>query len=228
MFVRARDCEWSLLGTGKLIARRGEHCSVEYFDAPTSKPIVHNIEANLIDPITLPEQTRIYYFNDAPPAWEIGRLLDDHGDTQLVKFPNGQTRHLSVADVFVRWARPIEDPTPFLGGKINETPRFADGRSAIVRSLLNQRGASMGMSALLSSAIELEPHQIEVVRRILQDPVQRYLLADEVGLGKTIEAGILIRQCILDAAESAQVLIIVPEPLVPQWRSELEAGVRYG
>jgi hypothetical protein len=34
---------------------------------------------------------------------------------------------------------------------------------------------------------------VEVVRRVLQDPAQRYLLADEVGLGKTIEAGILIR-----------------------------------
>ena len=122
----------------------------------------------------------------------------------------------------MRWARPIADPTPFLDGKINETPRFADSRSAFVRSLLSQRAASMGMSAMPSSAVELEAHQIEVVRRILQDPVQRYLLADEVGLGKTIEAGVLIRQVILDAAEDALVLVIVPGPLVPQWRSELE------
>ena len=91
-----------------------------------------------------------------------------------------------------------------------------------MRSLLSQRAASMGMSAMPSSAVELEAHQIEVVRRILQDPVQRYLLADEVGLGKTIEAGVLIRQVILDAAEDALVLVIVPGPLVPQWRSELE------
>lgn len=81
----------------------------------------------------------------------------------------------------------------------------------------------MGMSALASSSVELEAHQIEVVRRILQDPVQRYLLADEVGLGKTIEAGILISQCILDAGDHALVLVIVPEALVSQWRSELES-----
>ncbi len=39
------------------------------------------------------------------------------------------------------------------------------------------------MSALVSAGIELVPHQIAAVRRILADPVQRYLLADEVGLG---------------------------------------------
>jgi ATP-dependent helicase HepA len=68
----------------------------------------------------------------------------------------------------------------------------------------------MGMSGVLSSAIDFESHQLEVVSRILQDPVQRYMLADEVGLGKTIEAGMLIRQCILDLGSEAQVLIIVP------------------
>ncbi|PPQ35824.1 hypothetical protein CKO16_19595 [Rhodoblastus acidophilus] len=86
-----------------------------------------------------------------------------------------------------------------------------------------QRAVTMGMSALASSAVELEAHQIEVVRRILQDPVQRYLLADEVGLGKTIEAGILIRQCVLDCGDDALILVIVPDELVAQWRGELDS-----
>lgn len=210
------------LGIGKLVERTGKQCTVEYFDAPTSEPIIRQFESNQIQVVSLPEQTRVYHFNETVGAWEIGRILDDLGDSQLIRFPNSTTKHLKVTDIFVRWARPIADPTPFLGGKINETPRFADSRSAFVRSLLSQRAASMGMSALPSSAVELEAHQIEVVRRILQDPVQRYLLADEVGLGKTIEAGVLIRQVILDAAEDALVLVIVPGPLVPQWRSELE------
>ena len=80
----------------------------------------------------------------------------------------------------------------------------------------------MDMSALLPSAIELEAHQIEVVRRNPPDPIQRYLLADEVGLGKTIEAEILIRQCLLDAGPADRVLVIVPNSLVRQWRFELE------
>ena len=221
MFVRVLRGEYGPLGIGKHINRRGTLCSVEFFDAPTSDPIVHTIEADHLEAYPLPEQTRVYYFNPNLGAWEIGRLIDDYGDTQYVKFPNGADRHLRVADVFVRWAQPISDPTPFLAGKINETPRFADGRCGFVRSLIAQRGANMGMSALACSAVELEAHQIEVVRRVLQDPVQRYLLADEVGLGKTIEAGILIRQCFLDAGDNVAVVVIVPEALVPQWKTEL-------
>lgn len=221
VFVRATGGEFASLGIGKQIDRQGDVCSVEYFDAPVADTIVHSISANLVEAITLPEQTRVYHFNPLLAAWEIGRLLDDLGASQYVKFPNGSDRHLAVSEIFVRWAKPIADPASFLGGKINETPRFSDGRSGFVHSLIKQRAVTMGMSALASSAIELEAHQIEVVRRVLQDPVQRYLLADEVGLGKTVEAGILIRQCFLDGDNETQVLVIVPDALVPQWRSEL-------
>ncbi|WP_281040955.1 protein DpdE [Rhizobium sp. BK068] len=206
---------------GKQIDRRGSLCAVEYFDSPMSELVVHQIEAHLIERVTLAEQTRIYHFDEAAGSWEIGRLLDDHGDSQLVQFPNGKAKHLKVEALFVRWARPIADPTLFLANQINESPRFSDGRTAFVRSQTRQRAASMGMSALLASAIELEAHQVEVVRRILQDPVQRYLLADEVGLGKTIEAGVLIRQCVLDTQQKCSILVIVPAALVDQWRREL-------
>lgn len=77
------------------------------------------------------------------------------------------------------------------------------------------------MSGLISSLIELEEHQAEVVKRVLQDPVQRYLLADEVGLGKMIEAGVLIGQYTLDAPADHRVLVVAPPPLVMQWRREL-------
>lgn len=221
VFVRAVGSDFASLGIGKQIDIQDDVCLVEFFDAPTSDPIVHAIPTESVHPVTLPGQTRVYHFNPALSSWQIGRLLDDHGANQYVKFPNGQDRILHVSEVYVRWAMPIVDPTPFLGGKINETPRFSDARSGFVRSLISQRAVTMGMSALTSSAIELEAHQIEVARRVLQDPVQRYLLADEVGLGKTIEAGILIRQCFLDSGDESQVLVIVPDALVAQWRSEL-------
>ena len=191
MFVSIKTPNGGTRGLAKFIGRVGERASVEFFDAPTLPPRTEEIDAGLVEPITLPEQTRLYHFNERLQAWRIGRLIDDHGDSQFIKFPNGEGALLPVSDVFVRCAAPIADPTPFLAAKITETPRFADARSAFVRSVVAQRGASIGMSALLSSAIELEAHQIEVVRRVLQDPIQRYLLADEVGLGKTIEAGIL-------------------------------------
>ncbi|MVA26558.1 protein DpdE [Agrobacterium vitis] len=220
MFVRAIEGEFAELGIGKLIDRRGQTALVEYFDSPNSETHVHSMDVELVAPVALPEQTRIYYFSKATAAWEIGRVLDDQGEFLYVKFPNGIDRRLRPLEAFVRWAKPISDPTAFLAARINETPRFSAGRSGFVRSLVSQRGATIGMSAVASSAIELEAHQIEVVRRVLQDPVQRYLLADEVGLGKTIEAGMLIRQCHLDAPD-VQILVIVPDALVQQWRIEL-------
>lgn len=221
MFVRAISGHYASLGVGKCIDRRGTLCSVEYFDSPTTDVVVHTIEKDLIARVALAKHTRVYHFDEAARTWEIGRFLEDHGDSQLVQFPNAKLVYLKLESIFVRWSRPILDPTPLLANLINETPRFSDGRTTFVRSQMRQRAAAIGISALLSCAIELEAHQIEVVRRILQDPVQRYLLADEVGLGKTIEAGVLIRQCILDTEENCVVLVIVPGALVDQWRAEL-------
>lgn len=221
MFVKALVGEAAAWGIGKQIDRSGDLCTVEYFDAPSSDRITVICPADAIAPLRIPEQSRIYHFDAKIGAWEIGRLLDDHGDKQLVQFPNKVTRLLDVVDVYARWSQPIGDPTPFLANFINESPRFSEGRSAFTRSQMHQRAASLGMSALLSSAIELENHQVEVVRRVLQDPVQRYLLADEVGLGKTIEAGILVRQCVLDCGPDITIVIIVPDALVLQWRDEL-------
>ena len=56
---------------------------------------------------------------------------------------------------------------------------------------------------------------------MLADPIERYLLADEVGLGKTIEAGILIRQHVIDRPREVRVLVVVPKHLVQQWKAEL-------
>jgi ATP-dependent helicase HepA len=175
VFVSVRAANGSVRGLAKLVERNAERLVVEFFDAPTMPPRLEEVESTLVDPITLPEQTRLYHFNERLQAWRIGRLIDDHGDSQFIKFPHGQGAVLPVADVFVRCAAPIADPTPFLAAKITETPRFADARSAFVRSVIAQRGASMGMSALLSSAIELEAHQVEVVRRVLQGPYSALL-----------------------------------------------------
>lgn len=221
VFVRATDGEFASLGIGKLIDRKDDFCLVEYFDFPNAQPHRQLIDKDIVDGVTIPEQTRVYYFNEDTGIWEIGRLISDHGDTQHVQFSTGVSRHVSAEAVFVRWDRPVEDPTPFLANWINDSLALSNDRRSFVNSLVRQRAASMGISALLSCAINLEAHQIEVVRRVLQDPVQRYLLADEVGLGKTIEAGVLIRQCILDAEKNCTIVILVPSVLIDQWRAEI-------
>src|SRR5205085_4257695 len=95
-----------------------------------------------------------------------------------------------------------------------------DRRQEFLRYGLGARAAILGLTGLSSSRISLYAHQIEVTRRVLEDPVQRYLLADEVGLGKTIEAGIVLRQFLLDNPVE-QALLVVPTFLLDQWRFEL-------
>jgi SNF2 family DNA or RNA helicase len=70
------------------------------------------------------------------------------------------------------------------------------------------------------TGVEHLPHQIETVRKVLRRFRGRVLLADEVGLGKTIEACLLLREYLLRGL-ARRVLILVPTPLVSQWREEL-------
>jgi ATP-dependent helicase HepA len=91
-------------------------------------------------------------------------------------------------------------------------------RARVARLEALRRADSLG--ALLSSRVHVLPHQVGAAGRILQDRSPRFVLADEVGLGKTIEAGLVfagMRQ--LGVAE--RVLVIVPEHLAFQWLAEL-------
>ena len=87
------------------------------------------------------------------------------------------------------------------------------------------RSAAQGFTSLISAGVDFVPHQIAAVRRVLTDPIQRYLLADEVGLGKTIEAGLIIRQHLIDNPDT-EVLVSVPAYLCEQWRGELVNKLR--
>jgi SNF2 family DNA or RNA helicase len=68
--------------------------------------------------------------------------------------------------------------------------------------------------------VERFPHQIRACLRVLRDLNGRAILADEVGLGKTIEAGIVIKEYLLRGAVRT-VLVLVPASLCEQWRAEL-------
>jgi ATP-dependent helicase HepA len=72
----------------------------------------------------------------------------------------------------------------------------------------------------LGARVDLIPHQIYVAGETSRRPFPRALLADEAGLGKTIEACLILHRLLLTGRIS-RVLILVPEPLVYQWFVEL-------
>lgn len=71
-----------------------------------------------------------------------------------------------------------------------------------------------------SSLIPL-PHQILILEKLMKAPQTRFLLADEVGMGKTIEAGLALKELKL-RGEIKRTLLIVPKSAMLQWQSELQ------
>ncbi|BAY49782.1 helicase-like protein [Scytonema sp. HK-05] len=73
---------------------------------------------------------------------------------------------------------------------------------------------------LKSIPIQPWPHQIKILRRVAQNFPQSFLIADEVGLGKTIETGLILRYLLL-SKKVKRVLILAPASVQPQWQEEL-------
>ena len=73
---------------------------------------------------------------------------------------------------------------------------------------------------LMGARVQLLPHQIYIAHQVANRHAPRVLLADEVGLGKTIEAGLIIHQQLI-TERANRVLIVVPDSLVHQWLVEM-------
>lgn len=76
------------------------------------------------------------------------------------------------------------------------------------------------LRGLVGGRVSLIPHQLHIASDVAKRHAPRVLLADEVGLGKTIEAGLIIHQQLLTGLAS-RVLIVVPESLQHQWLVEM-------
>ncbi len=75
------------------------------------------------------------------------------------------------------------------------------------------------LSSLASGVIPL-PHQLHVLNRVMANNTIRYILADEVGLGKTIEAGMVIKK-LKARGLVKRILVVCPTGLVTQWATEM-------
>jgi SNF2 family DNA or RNA helicase len=100
-----------------------------------------------------------------------------------------------------------------------------DGRWFDLRERFAHLGLAQGFDELLClphlTGVEPFWHQIETVRKVLKQFRGRVLLADEVGLGKTVEAGMVLKEYALRGM-AERVLVLAPASLVGQWREELE------
>jgi superfamily II DNA or RNA helicase len=113
----------------------------------------------------------------------------------------------------------VTDPVERLRAGALHGARSTNLRLAATRLLFAYQHDEL--STLGNSRVEIKPHQVGVVHRIAESYPHRFILADEVGLGKTIEAGLLIRE-LQARGVAARILILAPSGLVGQWQQELK------
>ena len=117
-------------------------------------------------------------------------------------------------DSFVQFSKPQER---LFAGQVDKNRAF-ELRLQTLRFYRQLQQSPV--AGLLGARIQLLPHQLYIASEIANRYAPRVLLADEVGLGKTIEAGLIIHQQ-LTTGRAKRVLIAVPDSLVHQWLVEM-------
>lgn len=146
--------------------------------------------------------------DDDPPKWEI-RFLD--GDESLI---------VAEADL-----RPVIKNDP-----LSRMRRCADGGTGSVKQInlalatrhYRQQHFNNDLVSLAAAKVDLKPHQVSVIHRVVHSYPHRFLLCDEVGLGKTIEAGMIFKELEM-RGQVKRTLVVVPANLQRQWQFEMKS-----
>ena len=124
----------------------------------------------------------------------------------------------NVAEMALRPAI-LDDPVErFRANRIGTAAQF-NLRSVAADLWTRHRHDSL--VSLSHARVDLKPHQVSVVHRVISSYPYRFLLSDEVGLGKTIEAAMIVKE-LRARGLARRVLILVPSGLVRQWQFELK------
>ena len=199
----------------------GGLATVRYVELPERVVERREVPVGTLRRVQLPDEMRVWLRNKFF-GWWPGRTQGLHpSGCYLVKLSGVEASvEVPAESLYVRWDRPLREPDLAVAIGMTDAVAFMAARQPVVRNLVQQRAACRGYTSILSAAVRPYAHQLEVMSRVLGDPVMRYVLADEVGLGKTIEAGLIIRQLLLDDPHASAV-VSVPRSLQSQWVDEL-------
>lgn len=144
--------------------------------------------------------------------------VNEHGGLIVYRCLNADNQPCDLSELqlsaFVRFSSPQQ--RLFSG-------QFGGERSYKLRAETLQQNFRLqqtGIQGLSGTRTSLLPHQLYIAHEVSKRHAPRVLLADEVGLGKTIEAGMILHQQII-SGKTERVLIIVPESLLHQWLVEM-------
>lgn len=137
-----------------------------------------------------------------------------HIDDRIVVVPE--------TDLIVPGDAQDPDPRHQLAGFEFQEPGWRTLRDQVVQTIAELRNATYGLEELVGSRVLILPHQAEVITKVLSDATCRYVLADEVGLGKTIEAAVILKG-LRRRNPGMRTLIVAPSSLTHQWANELRS-----
>ncbi|WP_110669165.1 RNA polymerase-associated protein RapA [Salinicola halophilus] len=183
---------------------------------------------------TASQETRIYSVRDAPLTRVVfaegDRILSADGVELTV-----ESTEIQAGCVIYRGRRDDGETTSLSEAKLSDSMRFHQAQDRLLtgqvdrndwfelryRSLHHhQRTARSPALGLAGPRIDLLPHQLYIADEVSRRHAPRVLLADEVGLGKTIEAGLILHRLLL-TGRASRALILVPASLTHQWLIEL-------
>jgi SNF2 family DNA or RNA helicase len=145
------------------------------------------------------------------PRHGNGRVVVDMGATTVVRF-GGTVEQVLASEI-------AEIPSLYSALR---TGADADPIDAVIRAqALAIRSVNDQWGVFSRSRVQLLPHQLWVCRKVTQEWPFRWLVADDVGLGKTIECGLVLMPLIA-SGRVRRVLILAPAKLVPQWQFRLK------
>ena len=142
-----------------------------------------------------------------------------------IKLPNGQHVKECETDLKFDYSQMNYSPEKQLRSYEFQHPTWFINHLKVSKNLHLVNNATYGFRVLAGCRAFLLPHQISTVARCFETMPIRYMLADEVGLGKTVEACSIL-SILASEKQDLRVLIIVPGALASQWKNELH--YKYG
>jgi ATP-dependent helicase HepA len=136
------------------------------------------------------------------------------GPARLVRLDDG--REVPAEQL---WPLPAE-PSPLERLERGSVDSFEDFANRLDGLRLSRLREAEGLGSFLGGRIRLFPHQLYAAERACASNPVRWLLADEVGLGKTVEACLILNR-LVHTGRAGRVLVVAPETLTVQWLGEL-------
>ncbi|WP_299685702.1 RNA polymerase-associated protein RapA [uncultured Vibrio sp.] len=182
------------------------------------------------------EENRVYARTDAPvtrvtfnvgdiiecqEGWSLSieQVVEDKGlITYLGSREDTQEADVALREIFlsnqIRFNKPQDK---LYAGQIDRMDNFVLRYRALTNQYQQHKSPMRGLCGMRAGLI---PHQLYIAHEVGRRHAPRVLLADEVGLGKTIEAGMIIHQQVL-SGRAERILLVVPETLQHQWLVEM-------